>query len=341
MTSGDTFGLKTVLVTGANGFIGSYIVSALLGRGYRVHACVRDKSEEVKVNHLLEMPRARDNLKLFSIGDLRNASENHSFDIPMTGCDMVVHAATPLGFNAPGDPIESIFLPAMISTRELLKSIERHKRSVQKLILTSSMSAIAPIPEPPVKNETHWSDPEEQKKRGSWYGATKTEQEILVQEWVKQSKIAKRIPNEFQFVSICPTEVLGPPLNTKVPVSGSMASLKTWCSTLGKSPVPNDSLSLVHVEDCADFHVKALEDPKACGRYICLVESWHWNDILKTIQSHIPGSPPILLCESQVQPTQFDFSRRDSLSSSFRTVSEILEQSIKYLELSGDLPDYR
>jgi nucleoside-diphosphate-sugar epimerase len=80
---------------------------------------------------------------------------------------------------------------------------------------------------------------------------------------VKQLKIAKRIPNEFRFVAICPTEVLGPPLNTKVPFTGSMASLKSWCSTLGKSPVPNDSMSLVHVEDCADFHVKALEDPKA------------------------------------------------------------------------------
>lgn len=41
------------------------------------------------------------------------------------------------------------------------------------MVLTSSMSAVAPVPEPPLKSEEHWSDPEEQKARGSFYGASK------------------------------------------------------------------------------------------------------------------------------------------------------------------------
>ena len=40
-----------VAVTGASGYIGSRIVEDLLQQGYEVHACVRDSSNEQKVNH--------------------------------------------------------------------------------------------------------------------------------------------------------------------------------------------------------------------------------------------------------------------------------------------------
>ena len=50
-------GSATVCVTGATGFVGSWLVKKLLERGYRVRACVRDVSNERKVGFLKAMIR--------------------------------------------------------------------------------------------------------------------------------------------------------------------------------------------------------------------------------------------------------------------------------------------
>lgn len=59
--------------------------------------------------------------------------------------------------------------PGMKGTQEMLDSIEKCP-TIQCLVLTSSMSACAPTPEPPVKDESHWSDDNAQLSRGNYYG---------------------------------------------------------------------------------------------------------------------------------------------------------------------------
>jgi uncharacterized protein YbjT (DUF2867 family) len=44
-----------VTVTGASGYIGSWIVQDLMEQGYSVRACVRDVGKPDKVDHLLAM----------------------------------------------------------------------------------------------------------------------------------------------------------------------------------------------------------------------------------------------------------------------------------------------
>ena len=44
-----------IAVTGASGYIGSWIVQDLIEQGYPVRACVRDVAKPEKVDHLLAM----------------------------------------------------------------------------------------------------------------------------------------------------------------------------------------------------------------------------------------------------------------------------------------------
>ena len=43
---------KKVMVTGATGYIASWIVKYLLDEGYTIHAAVRNSSDEKKIEHL-------------------------------------------------------------------------------------------------------------------------------------------------------------------------------------------------------------------------------------------------------------------------------------------------
>ena len=63
-----------VLVTGANGFIASWVVYELLKTGCKVRGTVRDPENEEKVKHLKVLPGAAERLELVAL-DLNNESQ--------------------------------------------------------------------------------------------------------------------------------------------------------------------------------------------------------------------------------------------------------------------------
>ena len=56
-----------IVVTGASGYIGAWIVRDCVENGYEVRACVRDTSNASKTDHLLQLndSRYRGNVTLF------------------------------------------------------------------------------------------------------------------------------------------------------------------------------------------------------------------------------------------------------------------------------------
>lgn len=320
---------QRVLVTGASGFIASHIVSQLLSRGYEVHGTVRDANDPTKTAHLTCLAGAAERLSLYS-ADLTCPG---CFNEAIQGCDAVIHTATPLSIkfgHGKLDGEREIYEPGLSGLASILDAVKQSNGRVQTFVLTSSMSAMAPRPEPAVKSEAHWSDADEQTSRGNWYGATKTTQERVAASAVPAMGV--------RFCAICPTMVLGPMLHHGDGAVSTMGRLAAWVQG-GLKSAPNDSMSFIDVRDCAALHVAALERPSASGRYMCLVESLHWNDIAALLHELHPSMTPIAPFRggALAASTQFDRSRQDSLEVTVRDTRAVLCDALEELRRRGAL----
>ncbi|MEG2637652.1 MAG: GDP-mannose 4,6-dehydratase, partial [Acinetobacter sp.] len=85
MSQGNTS--APILVTGATGYIASWVIRKLLEQGYTVHATVRDLNKKQSFAHLEKIAQENSGtLKLFKA----NLLENGSFDEAMQGCEIVL-----------------------------------------------------------------------------------------------------------------------------------------------------------------------------------------------------------------------------------------------------------
>lgn len=81
-----------VCVTGAAGFVASWLIKRLLLSGYHVVGTVRDPSDDSKVGHLRRLDGAAERLRLVKADLL----EEGSFDEAIWGCRGVFHTASPV-----------------------------------------------------------------------------------------------------------------------------------------------------------------------------------------------------------------------------------------------------
>ncbi|CAI0455026.1 unnamed protein product [Linum tenue] len=318
----------TVCVTGATGFIASWLVKLLLHRGYTVKASVRDPSDEKKTAHLLGLEGAAERLQLFKADLLAEGS----FDSAMEGCVAVFHTASPVSFSA-ADPQAEIIDPAVKGTLNVLKSCA-NSPSVKRVIVTSSVASIfytgKPVSPDSVADETWFSDPDHCKELKVWYQLSKTLAELAAWNFAKE--------NGIDMVTIHPGFVIGPFFQPTMCSSVSMI----LNLVNGNKTYPNFHYWVVDVRDVAEAHIKAFENPLACGRY-CLVESSvSFCHVLGILQEFYPTLPLADKCEeiNTVKLPEFRASKEkaeEGLGIKFVPLEESLKDTIECLKDKGFL----
>ncbi|CAN6561767.1 unnamed protein product [Malus baccata var. baccata] len=269
-------GTRVVCVTGASGYIASWLVKLLLQRGYTVKATVRDPSDSKKTEHLLSLDGAKERLHLFKADLL----EEGSFDTVVDGCQGVFHTASPVQLSVT-DPQAELVEPAVKGTLNVLKSCAKFP-TVKRVVLTSSMASVLvngkPLTSDVVLDETWYSDPLVCEKNERWYALSKTLAEEAAWKYAKE--------NGIDLVTMNPGFVIGPLLQPTLNLSVEM--IQNLITGTGTKTLPLSNYRSIDVRDVVSAHILAFEVPSASGRYCLVSNVTHASEVLKIIQDLYP-----------------------------------------------------
>src|SRR5262249_5209033 len=129
--------MSTVLVTGASGFLGSHVVLQLLRAGHSVRGTLRSLDREPRVRAMLKDAGGESSrrLALFS-ADLEH---DRGWREAVSGCDYVIHVASPIPAAAP-ETDDELIRPARDGALRVLRAARDAR--VKRVVMTSSCGAI-------------------------------------------------------------------------------------------------------------------------------------------------------------------------------------------------------
>ncbi|KAK7338037.1 hypothetical protein VNO77_18634 [Canavalia gladiata] len=264
-----------VCVTGATGYIASWLVKKLLAKGYTVHATLRDLQNESKVGLLKSLPQTQGQLVLFEA----NIYSPTDFEAAIQGCEYVFHVATPLTHES-GTQYRDTTEAALAGSKGIVMSCLR-VGTVRRLIYTASVVSASPLKEDgsgfkDAMDETCWTPLndslayvylEDPYYKNYTYSKTLTEKHML-------SYGSDKNGGALEVVTLPCGLVGGDTLQSFTPTSGAVCialimqdewpykSLKFLEKLLGKIP-------LVHIDDVCEAHIFCMENTSINGRFLC------------------------------------------------------------------------
>ncbi|KIV81050.1 hypothetical protein PV11_08503 [Exophiala sideris] len=279
-----------VLVTGANGYIGSHVADVLLEEGYNVRGTVR--AEKPWLNKLFDGKYGKGRFETVPVPVLDAPG---AYDEAIKGVAGVLHVATHINWSGDANDV----IPHVVEGSVNILKAAAKEPSVKSVVHTSSSTA-AGVPVPNKKeviDENSWNDAAVQ---AAWaqsapeherpyvvYAASKTEGERESWKWYKENK------PHFVFNSVLPNYNTGPILASEIP-----GSTGAWALNLLKG----DDMAVkmfpaqwyVDVKDDARLHVAALLDPKVeSERLFAYAGPFNWTDVVGILHKLRPDNEKI------------------------------------------------
>ncbi len=236
-----------IFMTGATGYIGSYVKAMLLDKGETVHALCRNPDD--LEDHI--------NLVKFK-GDI---TDSDAVAAAMLGCEQVYHLAAyakPWAKNP--DTYYQINLRAVQNILDIA-----HRLGIQKTLFTSTAGVLGPSVSRPVKE-----DDERIGEIMNEYEDSKTQAEELCLQYVKEKNM--------DIVIVNPPRIYGPGVDQE---SNSITRMLKLYDAGKWRVIPGDGKgigSYVHVEDVAAGHLLAMEHGRPGQRYILSGENLSYNE---------------------------------------------------------------
>ncbi|GJP88382.1 hypothetical protein CBS63078_6696 [Aspergillus niger] len=312
-----------VLLTGANGFVASHILSILLDRGYTVTATVRSqaKADEVVKAH----PDWKGKIEFAIVSDFTSQKPfNTLFEENKIAFDYVIHTASPLKFDIK-DIQKEMIEPAVKGTTQILESAHQHGGSALKrfILLGSAVSVLDSFEDMSREGrpytEKSWNPVTAQQaiERNDTvlgYNVSKTQAERKAWEFMQANN-----PN-FDLTVINPDIITGPMIH---PITGKGSINETNHFAIASfidgtnSKVEDVRFPFYHfvdVRDVARSHVDALSNPAAGGQRILLISGLITPQlVVNIIRKHfselrekVPVGIPDRVLPEGVHPTGWD-----------------------------------
>ncbi|KAL4908693.1 hypothetical protein BDW74DRAFT_166283 [Aspergillus multicolor] len=284
----------TILVTGANGYIGSHVCNILLSLGYRVRGSVR--SPKPWLDAFFDSKYGPGRFESVVIPCL---TEREAWETAVEGVQGIAHVASDLSMNR--DPEQVV--PQMVQgVRNALEAAAKQPQ-VQRVVYTSSSTAaFISVPNKEgvriTRDTWHdtsidaaWSKDTPEDERGyQVYCASKTLAEKEAWNWMQCNK------PHFEFSSVVPNTNYGRILCPEIPAASMMwtGKLLEGDDTVIRSFPPQ---WFVDVEDTARLHVVALLSPSAVEkRLFAFAQAFNWTDVLTILRELRPENTLLPPC---------------------------------------------
>ncbi|HOG25265.1 MAG TPA: NAD-dependent epimerase/dehydratase family protein [Bacteroidales bacterium] len=253
--------MKSVLVTGANGLLGTNVVLELLGRGYAVKGLVRSRRRFIDYSH----PQ----LELVT-GDVRDVS---SLQAAVKGCDFIVHTAADTSQKhlriSDYDPVN------LEGTKNILKLCRQEGIKRMVCIGTANTCGYGSR-----ENPGDEQSPPAPPFTRCLYALSK----------IKAAKLIDAAVSEgLDIVTISPTFMIGP--YDYKPSSGRIINM-----VLNRKVVfyPPGGKNFVHATDVARGVVNALVEGESGENYLMANENLSYREFFQII-SRLTGKRPLMI----------------------------------------------
>lgn len=242
-----------VLITGANGLLGTHVTQVLLKRNYKVRAVVRKGSNQQSLKGL--------NIELFKA----RITDEIAMEKAVAGCDFVIHVAAQTS-QTPSD-VEAFRKVNIDSTRFLIKVCK--KVGIKRFVFVSSANCFGNGSKEFPGNEQ--SDFLPWLKNSGYAYSKYLAQQLVLQEVDK---------NGLEAVIVNPTFIIG--ANDVKPSSGQI-----FAHVLNKKLVfyPPGGKNFVDAEIVAFGVVSAMEKGKKGECYLLAGENYTYLDFFKKVQT--------------------------------------------------------